>query len=178
MPKKPVAPITTREGCIRLLQERDLDETRAWRNQDHIRKWFRSTQQIEAEQHRAWFRSYSQKENDYTFVIEFRGIPVGQIALYNFDQNDLSAEIGRIVIGSSQFSGRGLAREAVEALLHLAKNFFGLQKVRLEVRSDNDRAIALYDRCGFVVTRADDEFTQMEYHVPSLNQWSAQGAAA
>lgn len=178
MPKKAVAPIPTREGCIRLLHERDLDATRAWRNQDHIRKWFRSTQRIEAEQHRAWFASYLLKENDYTFVIEYRGIPVGQIALYNFDAENRSAEIGRIVIGNSEFAGRGLAREAVDALLHLGRNFFGLQTIHLEVRSDNDRAIALYNRCGFVVTHADPEFTQMAYQVPSLSQWSAQGVAA
>jgi diamine N-acetyltransferase len=169
VPKRVIAPVPTREGCVRLLQERDLDQTRSWRNRDEIRKWFRNTDPIAPSQHTAWFQNYLAKVDDYTFVIEHQGTAVGQIALYNLNLVDRTAEIGRIVIGDSSFAGRGLAREALEILLGLARKIFDLNQIYLEVRSENERAIALYRRCGFAITTMDNEFVKMSYRLPSMH---------
>ena len=44
--------------------------TLAWRNQDHIRRWFLTSDLISPEQHRAWFEQYQDRDDDFVFVIE------------------------------------------------------------------------------------------------------------
>ena len=55
---------------LRLLEERDLPRTLAWRNQDHIRRWFFSGERLTAEQHARWFARYRQRDDDFVFIIE------------------------------------------------------------------------------------------------------------
>lgn len=49
-----------------------------------------------------------------------------------------------------QAQGRGIASEATQQLLTLSFQKLGLEKVYLNVLSENIRAIHLYERCGFV----------------------------
>jgi len=44
--------------------------TRAWRNQDHIRKWFFHSDPITTEQHLAWWQRYQDRDDDFVFIIE------------------------------------------------------------------------------------------------------------
>ena len=46
MPKPPFLPIETERLRLRLLEERDLPLTLAWRNQDQVRRWFLHDQPI------------------------------------------------------------------------------------------------------------------------------------
>ncbi|WP_108658448.1 GNAT family N-acetyltransferase [Acuticoccus kandeliae] len=46
--------------------------------------------------------------------------------------------------------GRGVGQALTEAMLDLADNWLGLVRVHLDVLADNTRAIALYERLGFV----------------------------
>ena len=46
------------------------------------------------------------------------------------------------------FWGEGVGRKAMEALIQFAKSC-GLEVLQLEVRSDNERAVALYEHLGF-----------------------------
>lgn len=48
------------------------------------------------------------------------------------------------------FAGRGIGQALMDAALDLADNWLGLSRVELTVFTDNDRAIRLYERCGFV----------------------------
>ena len=54
MPKRIIAPLVNGRVRLRLLEEADLPMTLAWRNQDHIRKWFFHSDVITPEQHRRW----------------------------------------------------------------------------------------------------------------------------
>lgn len=47
------------------------------------------------------------------------------------------------------FAGRGVGAALMRALVDLADNWWNLARLELEVYSDNDRAIALYERFGF-----------------------------
>ena len=49
-----------------------------------------------------------------------------------------------------EFQGRGVGRRLLEALLDVADNYLGLIRVELEVMVDNERAIRLYEHCGFI----------------------------
>ena len=155
MTKRAFPPIQSERVRLRLLEESDLPLTLAWRNQDHVRRWFFNPELITAEQHRAWFGTYVQRDDDYVFIIEqvqpaLRA--VGQVALYRIEWQAGRAELGRLMIGESQAAGKGLAREAMRLLVHEALGGLGLHEVYLEVYDDNLPALAIYAACGFRTT--------------------------
>lgn len=129
--------------------------TLAWRNQNHIRRWFLHADVISPEQHLAWYAQYKERADDFVFVIEETDVlkaPVGQIALYRIDQQQGSAELGRLLIGVPEAASRGLARLAVSRLVDEAFERWGLSEVHLQVLSSNIAALAVYRACGFLAS--------------------------
>jgi len=165
MPKRHIAPLVSGRLRLRLLEEADLTMTRAWRNQDHIRKWFFNSDVITPEQHRAWWRGYQDRDDDFVFVIEETETlkrPIGQAALYNIDWPGRRAEFGRLMIGEADAEGQGLAREATGKLVNEALTAWGLKEVYLEVLPANVPALAIYRGCGFREIGRDGGVVHME----------------
>jgi len=79
--------------------------------------------------------------------IEAEGEYIGCGGLRNIDCE--SAELS-IIIGEHRFQGRGIAHEAAMLLLGHAFRTLGLKTVWLIVRGDNQRALKLFERLGFV----------------------------
>jgi diamine N-acetyltransferase len=152
VPKRTIAPLVKGRIRLRLLEEQDLSLTLAWRNQDHIRRCFFSPDVITPEQHRAWFDRYRTRDDDFVFVIEETETlerPVGQAAMYHVDWSAGRAEFGRLMIGDPDANRLGLARLATSRLVAEAHGPWNLREVYLECFADNQRAIAVYDACGF-----------------------------
>jgi RimJ/RimL family protein N-acetyltransferase len=84
-----------------------------------------------------------------SFVIEADGRPVGRIGLNQFRRRDRIASL-YCFIGEPACWGRGYARDAVATLLAYAFDRTDLSRVELWTLADNDRAIRVYERCGFV----------------------------
>ena len=86
--------------------------------------------------------------DDHTFVAVVDGQVVGLAGMHvGTGKHRHTGSLGMMV--HDQFQGRGIGRELLEALLHVADNFLGLTRVELEVFPDNERAIRLYESCGF-----------------------------
>jgi RimJ/RimL family protein N-acetyltransferase len=152
--KRHIPPLATEGARLRLLEERDLALTRAWRNQDQIRRWFLTSDPITPQQHQEWFGRYKDRDDDFVFVIEETEVlkrPVGQVSLYHVDWLSGRAEYGRLMIGEEQARGRGLARRATTLLIDHAFGSMGLRELYLECLNDNHRALAVYADCGFEV---------------------------
>jgi diamine N-acetyltransferase len=152
MPKQVIHPIEKGRIRLRLLEGSDLPMTLRWRNQDHIRKWFVHPEVISPQQHQEWFECYLERDNDYVFIIEeTRDFlkSVGQISLYNIEWNHKRAEYGRLMIGEPDAEHKGIAKDASSLLLYYAFRGLGLDRVELEVFSNNQPAIAIYRACGF-----------------------------
>lgn len=150
--KRPVAPLVNGRVRLRLLEEADLPMTLAWRNQDHIRKWFLTSDKISPAQHRAWFEQYRERDDDFVFVIEETEAlkrPVGQASLYHVDWAAGRTEFGRLLIGDGEAAGLGLAKLATACLVDGALGNWGLREVYLECLASNVPALAVYDACGF-----------------------------
>ncbi len=153
MPKRKIDPLANGPVRLRLLEEADLPLTLAWRNQDHIRKWFFFSDVITPEQHRAWFEQYVPRDDDFVFIIEqdtLQGYrPIGQISLYHIDWEAKRGEYGRVMIGEADAAGKGMARAATQAVLEIGFHILGLAEIYLEVIPSNERAIQLYKSVGF-----------------------------
>ena len=164
MPKRPIASLVNGRVRLRLLEEADLPMTLAWRNQDHTRKWFVHSEVISAEQHRAWYAQYKDKDDDFVFIIEETESlkrPVGQVALYRVDWCTGRAEFGRLIIAGEDARGLGLARLATTRLLAEAHDTLGLTDVYLSVLENNTAALRVYKACGFRITGRNDQAVLM-----------------
>jgi putative acetyltransferase len=76
---------------------------------------------------------------------------VGNLGLTRFTR-PRRAHVGEIGMGvRDDWQGKGVGSALMEAALDLADNWLGLRRIELHVHADNERAIALYRKFGFVV---------------------------
>ena len=64
--------------------------------------------------------------------------------------------------------GRGVAQEATRLILQKGFNEMGLNRVYLNVLSDNTRAVRFYEKCGFVFEGEFREHIKLEGKLKSL----------
>jgi len=141
-----LAPVTDGDATLRPLAESDLPATLSWRNHPDSAPWFHSTEKIDEVQHREWYAGYLTRDDDFVFVLDVSGTPAGQAALYAVA--DGTAEFGRLLIDPAK-RGRGLSHRAIALTLRVADEQLALERVRLEVKRDNARAIRGYLAAGF-----------------------------
>lgn len=77
---------------------------------------------------------------------------VGLVAAYCNDKKSSIAYITSVSI-LKEWMGQGLAARLLQQCITYVKGI-GIQKIRLEVASDNVRAITLYEKNGFLVDKA------------------------
>ena len=155
---------------LRLIEERDLETTLSWRNRDAVRIWFKTSDPIPLESHKAWFQRYLEKDNDFLFIVETPGDParpVGQASVYDIDWEARSAEVGRFLV-APQEGGKGYMARACRALIDYCGGELGLDYVFLEVLECNERARRLYERNGFSEEDRHDGLIRMGRTIASL----------
>jgi RimJ/RimL family protein N-acetyltransferase len=76
------------------------------------------------------------------------GETIGHVGLYRFDYENRACEIDNIVRGESIIPG--IMTFAVNTLIDWSKRVLKLRTLYLTVYQDNERAIKLYRRVGFV----------------------------
>lgn len=146
MTQRAIAPVVDGDAVLRLLERADLTDTMRWRNHADSSRWFHTTDPISAEQHRAWFDAYLQRPDDYVFMLEVDGTRVAQASLYDVDAT--SAEFGRLLVDPAR-RGEGVSHRAIALCLRIADHSLRLERVHLEVKRSNARAIRAYERAGF-----------------------------
>ena len=89
--------------------------------------------------------------DDHVLVAELKGKVVGMagIHLLKSARQRHSAFLGMMV--RTEYQGHGIGRSLMENLLELADNWLMLVRIELEVTTDNERAITLYQSFGFEV---------------------------
>ncbi len=86
-------------------------------------------------------------EQGEEFVVEFQGIVVGKAGFWRYP------EIGFIF--NPQYWGRGLAKEAVAALIKYGFEKKQLTKITADVDPRNQRSIGLLEGLGFIETHRE-----------------------
>jgi putative acetyltransferase len=89
--------------------------------------------------------------NDHVLVAEFDGTVVGFAGLHVSQKarERYTAGVGLYVHASHQ--RKGIGKTLMDAILDIADNWLKLKRVELSVFTDNEPAIALYKKMGFVV---------------------------
>ena len=98
-----------------------------------------------------------------TFAIHDRETDelIGTTGLTDLDTRVSKSCYFRILIGESRFWGRGYGTETTRMMMHGAFDKHGLASVNLEVFDYNARAIASYERVGFVLAGEHTEWPEM-----------------
>jgi RimJ/RimL family protein N-acetyltransferase len=131
---------------LRPVEGDDLPLVLRWQNQPEV-WWYMdyerpfTLEDIRQNEERA-------RSEGHPFVITVEGRPIGRIGLNRFRRRDRICSL-YLYIGEPAFWGRGYARDAVMALLRLAFDRFDLHQVELWTLAQNDRALRVYERCGF-----------------------------
>ncbi|REC97049.1 aminoglycoside 6'-N-acetyltransferase [Microbacterium sp. AG157] len=86
------------------------------------------------------------------------GAVIGDLVLFHLDAEAGSAEIGWVM--SPAASGKGLATEAVRALVDTAFDVYGLRRLVAQIDADNERSAALAERIGM---RREAHFVENEW---------------
>ena len=150
---------------LRYIEEMDLPLMFSWRINPNIGKWF-DTELTSFKEHLEWYKKYlnENKTTEYFYMIidKDTGFPIGQISLYNVDQEKKTAEFGRLIIAFPDYLGKGYAKEASKIALQFAFETLKLEQVHLEVKATNHTAKKLYDSLGFKSTGINKSHIFME----------------
>lgn len=95
-----------------------------------------------------WLRNLT--DNDYMLVAEVDGKVVGNIDITRRKHRLAHvAQLGMAV--HDDYQDRGIGTALMEAALDLADNWLNVKRVELDVYTDNDRAVHLYEKFGFEI---------------------------
>jgi RimJ/RimL family protein N-acetyltransferase len=117
-----------------------MNQPEVWRNMDYERPF--SLEDVREDVQRS-------RTEGVPFTIEAEGAPIGRIGLNGFRRRDRIAGL-YLYIGDPVYWGHGYAHEALVTLLSYAFDRFDLWQVELWTLADNEKAIRVYVRCGFV----------------------------
>ncbi|WP_445424653.1 GNAT family N-acetyltransferase [Alishewanella sp. HL-SH06] len=98
-----------------------------------------------------WQSLFEPQAGFYNLVAELEGEVIGQLGLQVMQnpRRRHAADIGMAV--AEAYQGQGVGSSLLRAALDLADNWLALRRIELLVYSNNDSAIALYERFGFEV---------------------------
>jgi RimJ/RimL family protein N-acetyltransferase len=120
--------------------QRWMNHPEVWRNMDYERPF--SLEDVKEDIERS-------RTDGVPFTIEAAGTPIGRIGLNQFRARDRIAAL-YLYIGEPGAWGQGYAHEALDTLLAYAFERFDLWQVELWTLADNEKAIRVYEKCGFV----------------------------
>ncbi len=113
-----------------------------------------------------WRKRLSEKpENMHQLVACVDGEIVGGISLWTGNNPRVRHTAGFGMAVRDDWQGKGIGSALLEAALDLADNWLGAIRVELQVYTDNEAGIALYEKFGFEIegTHRCDAFRNGEY---------------
>lgn len=149
-----VGSIPTLQGeclVLRAPQDRDKQDRLAYgRNAEFLRMVggdARNLKPLTSEQVGRWYERLVAEP--FEWVIEVEGRCIGTARLHHVDEQNRRARYAIGIFDPSAW-GKGLGTEATRLVLRYAFENLGLHRVDLRVLAYTHRAIACYEKCGFV----------------------------
>jgi RimJ/RimL family protein N-acetyltransferase len=138
--------IPGRSVVLRPVEDDDVEIIHRWHNSPEV--WWSmdydrpfSTDEVREDIERS-------RREGHPFVIEVDGRPVGRIGINGFRPRDRICSL-YLYIGEPEDRGRGFAVDAVSTLVGHAFDRMDLARIELWTLASNERAIEVYEACGF-----------------------------
>ncbi len=123
-----------------------------WLNDWEVRRFLAATlpHPYTMQDEEEWFNRQREERDARHFAILTRAECrlIGNCGLHQIDWSSHHATLG-IFIGDKNFWGRGFGTDATRVLLRYGFEEVNLHRIELQVFSFNQRAIRVYDKCGF-----------------------------
>lgn len=138
---------------LRNLEEKDADGILEWMHDPETQYFFRfdtinRTRQDVLEFIRNASVDCTEGNSIHYAVCDDEDEYLGTISLKNIDLCSKNAEFA--ISLRKEARGKGVGQSAISILLDKAFSEFNLERVYLNVLSDNNRAIHVYEKCGFI----------------------------
>ena len=138
---------------LRALEPTDAEKAFQWINDREVTQFLmaRYPWSLAAEREFVTESAKRMEFADARFAIETKadGVHIGMCGLHRGRPEDRNAELG-IMIGDKSYWNGGCGTDAMLTLLHFGFEQMNLHKVALGVFDFNERAQAVYRKCGFV----------------------------
>lgn len=138
---------------LRKLERKDAEGMLEWMRDSEIQKAFRFQAEKKDRNSILNFIEHADiilrdgKDIHYA-IVDGNDEYLGTISLKNIDMTNKNAEYAICLRRKAQ--GKGIAAVATENVLKLAFGEYGLERIYLNVFEDNERAIRMYERIGFI----------------------------
>lgn len=136
--------------CLRALEERDLEQVRALRNDPTTWIYLTDVALLDSETQRAWYKSLCGRADKKYFVLyddqrDFLGI----IRSDEMDRTNRSMRVGCDVV--RELRGQGYGTKAFHLIKKYCFDYLNMHRLWLAVLDNNQVAIRLYEKHGFTV---------------------------
>lgn len=128
------------------LRRRYLEFVREVRNDPRVSEYLFTDVYISKEGQERWYRKQTRDKKSLVFVALADG-PIGYCQVKNIDHANYSCELGFCLAPEHQ--GKGYGARLVKELINYVTEKLNMHRLYVEVFADNQRAISLYERCGF-----------------------------
>ena len=134
------------------LTEAEIEPLRLLRNRDENRIWFYHSDIIQEKSQKSWFRNYSKKEHDYMMYVTLPNSQdafYGAVALYDYDKEKNSYEVGRLLLDSKAMPKRGMGAKVVFGACYIGFRELQADSLAAEVFADNERSLRCFQKNHF-----------------------------
>ena len=135
---------------LRLIERRDLELLRRWRNSPQVFQFFQAQELISEVEQEKWFDKVSLDKSSYYFMIETKDGPVGTCNIKSINWVHRTATSGMYFV-SDPAAHYTLPVEAVILLLDYAFDSLNLRKMYGDVLAVNQRALKFNKKLGYKV---------------------------
>jgi RimJ/RimL family protein N-acetyltransferase len=139
--------IKGREVLLRPVEDSDYPLIHRWMNHPEVWRYMDYEFPVSLVDVKEDIERSRKEGHPFTILVGDR--PIGRIGLNQFRRRDRICSF-YLYIGEPDCWGRGHAQDATMALLAYAFDRWDLNQVELWSLADNDKAIGMYERCGFV----------------------------
>lgn len=156
--KKKIIIICENNPYLKLVSATDADQEnlRMWKNSNRTSFFYQEI--IQPEQQIKWFQGYLDRADDYMFMVEEDGRPIGCMAFRTEDENTI--DLYNIIRGEE--SRRWVSmRDALYVMLSYITEKFPGWKIKCDVLKDNP-AVKWYQKCGFAILE------EKEYYIMGI----------
>jgi len=157
------------EIYLRAVQATDYEYTHKWRNNRNITKSLGgNTFYISIDREKKWIEASVNDDSKNLHLIiclEENHQPIGMVNLTSIDLINRKAEFS-IQVGDAKLHGKGIGEQATRLILTHGFNELNLNKIYLKVIADNEKAIKLYQKIGYIEEGIlkQDLFKMGKYH--------------
>jgi UDP-4-amino-4,6-dideoxy-N-acetyl-beta-L-altrosamine N-acetyltransferase len=118
-----------------------------WRNHENVRKWMYDSIPITEEIHLSFINQLQNNIKNQYFLVKINNIDIGTIYFTNINTDKKECEFGLYANPFKKIMGIGKVLE--DTCIKYAFDVLKLKKLKLEVFSDNQKALNLYKKFNF-----------------------------